>query len=506
MLLGIILIGAFFVRLYRFNNPIADWHSWRQVDTSSVSRNFVTHGFDVLRPRFDDISNVPSGLDNPQGYRFVEFPIFNVFQAGMFRLFDFFTLEEWGRLVTIFSSLLSIGFLFLLVRKYADSITALFSAFFFAFIPYNIFYGRTILPDPMMTMATLGGIYFFDLWIGESSKFKVQSSKSSHKGTSTARALSTSWGRFFKASQFKIKNLLLFAIAAIFTASALLLKPFAAFFLLPMVIIVWNAYGFNFLKKWELWVFLILSVLPLVGWRTWILQYPEGIPVNNWLFNGNGIRFRPSFFRWIGYERVSKLILGYFGMPIVLIGLFTVLKRKKKELFFLSFAVASILYVCVVATGNVQHDYYQIPLIPTIAIFMGFGAAFLVHPSKKIINKYVAYAILASCTVLGFIFSWYLVRDYFNINNSAIVEAGKTVDKNTPQDAKVIALYDGDTTFLYQTNRRGWASLEKPLPEMIKMGARYMAIVNPTPNDLSGFGKEFEVVASSPQYLILKLK
>src|SRR5579863_9866422 len=106
----IILLLAFAVRLYRFSNPIADWHSWRQADTSAVSRNFVTMGIDILHPRFDDLSNVPSGLDNPNGYRFVEFPIYNLAQAGFYMLLHTFTLEEWGRIVTIFSSLSTIVF------------------------------------------------------------------------------------------------------------------------------------------------------------------------------------------------------------------------------------------------------------------------------------------------------------------------------------------------------------------------------------------------------------
>jgi len=157
----LILVGAFVVRLYRFNNPIADWHSWRQADTSAVSRSFVQKGFDVLHPTFEDISNVPSGLDNPMGYRFVEFPIYNVAQAGGFLLFRTFTLEEWGRLVTIFASLITLLFVFLLLKKYAGKIAAFSAAFFLAFNPYTIYYSRTILPDPSMVAATLGAIYFF---------------------------------------------------------------------------------------------------------------------------------------------------------------------------------------------------------------------------------------------------------------------------------------------------------------------------------------------------------
>ncbi len=76
----LIVILAFSVRLYCIDFPLADWHSWRQADTSAVSRNFVKSGFDILHPQFDDLSNVPSGKENPQGYRFVEFPFYNILQ------------------------------------------------------------------------------------------------------------------------------------------------------------------------------------------------------------------------------------------------------------------------------------------------------------------------------------------------------------------------------------------------------------------------------------------
>lgn len=165
VLLFLILFFAFVVRLYRFDGPVADWHAWRQADTSSVSRNFVNYGFDFLHPRFDDLSNVPSGFDNPNGYRFVEFPVYNAVQAGFFELFGIFSIEEWGRLVTIFSSLLSTVFIYLLVKKHKNETAGLLSAFFFAFLPYNIYFSRVILPDPTMVMASLGGIYFFDKWV-----------------------------------------------------------------------------------------------------------------------------------------------------------------------------------------------------------------------------------------------------------------------------------------------------------------------------------------------------
>jgi len=465
-----ILVIAFALRLYRFDNPIADWHSWRQADTSAVSRNFVQNGYDVLHPRYDDISNVQTGVDNPNGYRFVEFPLYNIFQAGSFQVFGIFSLEQWGRLVTILGSLFSIVFLYLLVNKYANKTTALFTAFFYAVLPYNIYYGRIISPDPSMVTATLGGIYFFSLWAQENAKRKVY-----------------------------------YFLALLCTAAAFLLKPYAGFFMLPMAYIAYKAFGVNLWKKWQIWLFAFLSILPFVAWRLWITQYPEGIPANTWLLNGNGIRFRPAFFRWIGYERLTKLISGYFGVILLLCGAYAVL-RIKHAVFFLLFALSTILYVVVFATGNVQHDYYQILIMPSVAIFYGLGAYFLYDKFKIGKSFALGKIILLLCTVGTLYFSWQQVKDYFNINNEAMVRAGIAVDRLTPKDAKVIAPYDGDTAFLYQTKRKGWPSFQNDLPIMInELGADYLVIVHPRPQDYTSLEKQYKLVSKTDEYILVKL-
>src|SRR3990167_6320340 len=86
---GLILVFVlgFVVRLYRFDNPVADWHAFRQSDTNAVSTIFAREGINLFYPKYFDISNIQSGKDNPQGYRFVEFPIYNAIQAGFFNIF-----------------------------------------------------------------------------------------------------------------------------------------------------------------------------------------------------------------------------------------------------------------------------------------------------------------------------------------------------------------------------------------------------------------------------------
>lgn len=101
-------------------------------------------------------------------------------------------------------------------------------------------------------------------------------------------------------------------------------------------------------------------------------------------------------------------------------------------------------------------------------------------------------------------FGWYVIRDYYSIQHPEIIEAGKAVDKLTPRDAKVIAVYGGDTTFLYHTKRQGWPVFERSFREFEKAGASYIAFINPSKDDL-GIGKLFKTISLTKSYAIFDL-
>lgn len=468
LLLVLVFIFGFILRLYKFDAPIADWHAWRQADTSAVSKFFVKDGFDVFHPRYYDLSNVPSGVhENPEGYRFVEFPIYNLVKAIPYKFIGIITIEQWGRLVTIFSSLFSGLLIFLIVKKYLNDIAALFATFFYIFIPYNIFYGRVVLPDPMTVTAFLAAIFFFDRWLDKNLKIDLD-----------------------------------FFLALVFSISAFLLKPFAAFFMLPMLYLVYYKYGFDFIKNTKLWFFAICSILPFALWRAWMLQYPGGIPQSAWLINGNGIMLKGAFFQWIFAERIGKMILGYWGVALLVLGILYKSNRKT-YLFFLSFLVSSLLYISVIATGNVQHDYYQILIMPSVAIFLGLGANYLWENKS---NRLVSLSILFICTAFMLSFGWFEIRANYNIDHPELIRAGAEIDKLIPKDAKVIIpASGGDTTALYFMDRQGWSSFEKPLPQLIKMGADYMVLINPNSRDRD-FGKTYKLVVWSSDFALYNLR
>lgn len=476
------IIASFFIavlsislRLYKVTSPVADWHSWRQSDTAAVARNFVTSGIDLLHPRYDDLSNIQSGKDNPEGYRMVEFPLYQGIAAILFRIYPGFSIEIWLRLIAIAAStgtaLLLGSMVFIYGRKWA----AVFTMLTYAVLPYSVFYGRAILPDTIMVFCSVAGIFLLFLS-----------------------------GRVGK----KMKKGMYMSVSFLAFAAAILVKPYAVFLLIPAVPFLFS--GRPWLKKILIGgIFAAVVIGPFLLWRMWILQYPEGIPASEWLLNGNGIRFKGAWFEWLFAERLGKLILGYWGMIPFGLGLALLWGRKKEGLFISLLGGGTLLYLMVVASGNVQHDYYQILCIPFVSLVTGMSIASLVFPKSHGIGG--VHPLAGRCLAflsLGFacMFSWYTVRTYYWINRPEIVEAGQLADSMLPADAKVIAPYNGDTTFLYQTKRQGWP-LGFDIEEKIAAGATHYVTVSPSDEDLEtrDLARDYTVLVRTDTYAIIDL-
>lgn len=459
---------SFGLRTYKIDNPVADWHSWRQADTAAVARNFVQEKFDLLYPQSHNFFKQNSNdLDNPHRYFLNEFPLYNAVVAVMYK--NFGIQEKYARLVSIFVSSLTAVFLYLLVKKYSSLFVANLSALFFAILPYNIYYGRVIMPDPTFIFFSVLSLYLVAIWLEKN-------------------------------------NLFLAIIAALSLALAMLVKPYAIFLGLPIGYLILRKWQFKTFKKWSVYLVFILSLLPLALWRYHINQHPEGMFGSRWLINATNIRFKGAFFRWIIFDRMNRLIFATGGFVLFWLGL--IASRTKKEgLFFFSWLIAVIAYISYFAMGNVTHDYYQMPLVPIGCFFMAKGFDFLIKQGKSIFSRAFNLGLGIILVALMLAFGWYEVRGYFSINHWEIVEAGRAVDKLLPKNAKVIAPYNRDPAFLYQTNRNGWSGLrnEAELKEYIKDGADYYVSVN-----FDGITKKLlktcPIIKKTEKFAIIQLK
>lgn len=464
----VILAIALVVRLYKLDNPIGDWHSWRQADTASVTRNFAEKGLNMLVPTYHDLSNIPSGLKNPEGYRMVEFPIYNALHLGMFRAFPSLGLDQAGRLTSVILSLISIVLLYMIVRKLSGFFVAALTAFFMAILPFNIYYSRVILPEPLMIVTLLASFWFL-IRCSETTSVK------------------------------KRVNLIL---SAAFLAVAVLVKPFALFFALPHLAILFRSLAKKELNFADILAYAAISLVPFGFWRKHIAQYPSGIPASAWLLNNNGIRFRPAWFRWLFGERLGKLILGSWGTTLLVLGV--IAKPTKEGLAYWLWGIGTILYFVIVAGGNVQHDYYQAITIPFLCIFLAKGTYLLMSLSKTVYSRFMT--LIMTLFVIGFTIgmSWYDIKGYYQINNYSMVEAGMALDKIAPKDALVIAPYMGDTAFLYQTHRSGWP-IGGDIEDKMKDGATYYVSTS-YDDEARAVEKKYTLVEKNDKFIIIKLE
>lgn len=467
-MLSFILILGFSVRLYKIGNPIADWHSWRQADTASVSRVYIQQGINLLIPRYHDISSVQTGFFNPNGYRMVEFPFYNALNALLFNASHVFSLEVWARLITIFCALVTSFFLYLIGRSISSKWVGVMAAFFYLFIPYNIYFTRVILPDPMGVMFGVISIWaFLEFYIHDEKYLPY--------------------------------------VSAIFFGLAMLIKPYLGFYLFPIIYLAIRKYGLkSFLKNKNLifgaLIYLILAFVPFFLWRAWESKFPEGIPFYIWAFNGDLIRFKPSWWYWIFGERLGQLILGSLGLIPFIFGVFN---TKVKNLFVQWFLAGALFYVVVVADANVMHDYYQILIIPAVSLALAAGSFYLWTQTN--FNRILTRIVLVISIGVMLITGWNQIVGDYAINHPEIIEAGKEVDKITPKNALVVAPYDGDTAFLYQTDRWGWPALDNSIDNIIKEGASYYVSVDLGSSDTKMIESRFKTVEKTDKFIIINL-
>lgn len=467
ILLVLTLILGLAARWYKIENPVADWHSWRQADTASVSHYYIQHGIDLLVPHYQDISSVPSGKLNPQGYRMVEFPIYNAFHASLAKNLPFWSIDKWGRALSAFISLFSIVFLFLILELISGPFVAHVAAFFMAVLPFNIYYSRVILPEPLMLAYLLAGTYYTLKFLNKPRRL-----------------------HFFLASSL--------------LALSLLIKPYAVFFMLPLFSFAINKFSLKIIKSRYFYLFICLVILPLLLWRFWINQFPEGVPATSWLYNVDGIRFRPAWFRWLFGERLAKLILGSWGIVLLSIGLLARSTKKENWTYHLWF-LGILSYLAIFAGGNVRHDYYQAITTPFLIAILSRGFVTMFKPNRFLIWP-ITPILAVFCAGMMLFLSWYDIRGYYQINNGSIIHAGQAADKLLPVNAKVVAPYNGDTAFLYQTKRQGWPLVTTNILDLITDGATHYVSTTYDKFTAELMTKPYiTVLEKNPEYVILEL-
>lgn len=460
-------------RIPYITSPILDFHSWRQVDTMAVARNFVNKEFNLFKPTYDDLSSLQSGQENPTGLRLVEFPLYNAIVALSFKLVGLVSIEIWGRIISILFAVVTTIVLYYIGKKESSYFTGIFAGITYAAMPFFVYYTRTTLPESTAVGLSMLALYFLY--------------------------------NFYKNEK---GNYISYYLSAIFFALAILVKPTTIFFLLVPFYVLLITFRRKFFTLFTTYIYFLITLLPFIAWRVHISAYPYAIPASDWLITsvnvaGQGMQvifLKPAFFRWIFFERLNILILGSYLLTPYVMGIFA----KTKSYFIQLIGLATLLYIFVFEGGNVQHEYYQVIALPAIALFIGLGVHVILTFKRSISHYIISALVITGIYTFSYLFSDNIVKNYY-YHGSDIPSIAKDIQKLTNINDKIVTDTAGDTTVLYNFNRKGAPAIYKTSKELKELGYSYIFTFD------SNKAKELEekdklaVVFRTNVYTLLKL-
>jgi len=310
-----------------------DLPNWHEFDYSSIARNFVHEGNNILLPRIDWRGDGP-------GYTEMEFPLIPWVMAQLYRVFGIH--EIIGRLLSLAFALLSLWVFRRLALKVLSEPAALIATLFMAVSHEMTMVATAIQPEALMLLCSLLAVYYFVDW---------------QEGSS--------WSSF--------------ALAICSFSLAMLIKSPAAHLAIFFLVWVLLKDGLAVFRKLSLYLFALLSFLPPLLWYSYAAtlwhRFHNSMGVSNedhWL--GLDMLRRPKVI--VNFVSIEMIYVFGFGAFLVVLAA-VVYGRLKSPVNRLalswSLAVAIYLVVIIRTAGANWAVYYHVVAIPPLALLFGVG-------------------------------------------------------------------------------------------------------------------------------------
>ena len=444
-----LMMVALLPRLYNLNSPVIGVHSWRQADTAAIARNFyealLAHPGQLWRFAYPQVDW------GGGGYAETEFPLYPALVSLIYRVLG--PHEIYARGLSVIFSLIGLYFLYKLVELCFDSSVAFWSALFYAILPLSVFYSRTVQPESLVMMSSLGGLYFFKRWCAANPSHSLQ-----------RKDLLISW---------------------VFVAIATLLKVLPIVYLgLPLLFLAALKFRYKLFLRWDLWLY-ALGILGITA--AWYVHahnifLDTGLTFGFW--SGDTDRYTWTSLLSLKYwlDIIFRVMVRHFavlGFFVAIVGL-TFRRQKAEDWMWEIGLVGSFLAGALAPTSSYVHEYYQLPVMFFGVVFIGKVCARVFDPhwaeNYPPKNKRWYRPALTTALVLTLVTgSAIYAIDYMlpeNPASSTVYRLAKLVDKYTPPDAKVLTTTGGDPTLLYLSHRKGWMiSPEEVSLERVKAAA-----------------------------------
>ena len=331
---------GFMARAATIHSPLFDFHSWRQADTATISRNFVRENFNPLYPQID----ARGALAN--GYVETGFEIHAFAVAALAKVVGFS--PQLGRLLNAalfpFAALL----LFRFVRtRYGTDVALVAMCVYALGLPLSLYMDRAFMNEAILTLLSI---------------VCLRSAQQYCAGAG-------------------VGHLAALVLAA---ATIAIVKPTYLLVYAPVFGLFWERFGAAALARWELWLSAVVSAAcgVLWFWHAHALAQATGLSfgLSDKLINTDILMSAEYWIKIV--RRLFADILGPVGFVAAIAGLIFALQRRKiaELLGFLAFDA----YLFIVVGGNFHHNYYQLPIVPVATVLIALA---IVETASRVAHR-----------------------------------------------------------------------------------------------------------------------
>jgi hypothetical protein len=384
ILLALYLGFAVVVRSPDAWRPIdgSTWELWREADVGAIARSFYREDMNILRPRIDWRGDGPGLVES-------EFPLYPWSVAALYRVFGYH--EALARVVSLVVSVLACWVFFLLAERLLPPLGWLAAIAVFAVNPLAVRLSTAVQPEPLMFLFYLAAARWFLRWIDAGRRTD-------------------------------------YALAATFTALAILSKLPAANLGLFFAALSLQRFGWRGIARWDLWLFAILALGPAAAWYSFAYGY--------WTTYGNSLGMSNEAYAPIAsfgfMEALPRQIVNCArieiravwtlpGALLALAGIPSLRSWEGRVVLYWLLTLAVFYVVTIGTTGEDWASYYHIVSLPAACLAIGFG---VVHLLSRVSRGRVGVAMAFAGVVL--------------LSGVGLLEMRKTLAQIHPSYAKPI--------------------------------------------------------------------
>jgi hypothetical protein len=423
-----ILLISVVSRWNEVSAPIADTHTWKQMESYSIIRNYASGTPSFLHP-MRDVMYLHGKPAQSAAYRL---PLYEYTASAVIRFFgDHISVL---RLYSVFLASVIVWCTYYFGSRYINKTVGVVAAFVLHGFPGFVYWGSAIIPEVFATAVACVGLL----------------------------------GVMTKHAKWRY-------IGAFLIGIAIATKVIYVVFLIPSL--YWVVSQRSRYSSHIIIGLVFFMLIPFLLWqiRTGYIPLSERAwpSYSYYAFHSRNVFQNLSETQWFEVllkERIlGRLFTPLGGILLLLSSTLLFQKERVKTVIFLWFFSAMAMFV-IVAWGTLQHEYNHILVYPVAALIIGMGLLHAFTVFKK--NAFSLSWVAVVCSVpfvlwyMGIIpFQQALAAYYWQeVKYTTFASDIAQVQRSVPSDAVVVLLdlYDpqGGETLFYAFGRPGWIITE----------------------------------------------